>query len=658
MNAGLHPTYFRIAHFCVRLGVMVLVLLPVLLADLLRFGDGSWFTFLVTVLPMPDWLFLVLVITVPHRSVEQALLMNTATAVGAKRLLVHSAALTAFEGVVGLLLGRIVLPFLLPTVHSGLIFSLLALTAVFAGALLLSRTLEKLQVIPDFLRLRGESLLSKKQVARKASQLSKASPPGSILFGGVRFPPDRLGAHFAVMGVTRSGKTSELETLMDSGLKATAAPGELFARALVYDIKVEWFRKLVAMGLPLDHILITNPEDSRCRAWDIAKEIRDNVTLDAVLKALIPDVPAAKDPFWRNTARAVVGSIITAFQQGECYWDLRDVVEACLDDGQLKFALGLVKRRGIPCQLLEEGELSNSIVSTIIECVRPLQTPAYLWHRAALGADGTISEAAYAERGFTVRGWAEDASSKVLLLSHSEEASAAMQPVYQALLSLTPNVLCAPSPHSKKRHAWLFLDELRTAGRIEGLRNLMLLGGEYGVHVVLGVQDVHGVRETFGRDGATELLGQCENIGVLRLETAETRRYASDLFGAFEHLRGAASEKGSVAVPDVTKRVLITDQEFATWPRPSEGKGMHGVFRVPSVGAWKTLVKKSDYDAARAHWKEVGADSTLSPWPDAPSLTKARWTMTRIPWNDADNARLGASDTPSAGPKRLRTLGS
>ena len=63
-----------------------------------------------------------------------------------------------------------------------------------------------------------------------------------------------------------------------------------------------------------------------------------------------------------------------------------------------------------------------------------------------------------------------------------------------------------------------FLDDVREAGKLDGLSRLLNQGRTKGACVVLGFQDSDGMRDVYGEYVANELVGQCANKAILRVE--------------------------------------------------------------------------------------------------------------------------------------------
>ena len=100
--------------------------------------------------------------------------------------------------------------------------------------------------------------------------------------------------HFLALGSSGSGKTVTIKLLMKSVLPRVLVPGS-DVRALVYDAKTDVLPSLRGMGVPEERLLIMNPLDKRCVAWDMAKDITNPFFMDQVAATLIPKPDEVKD---------------------------------------------------------------------------------------------------------------------------------------------------------------------------------------------------------------------------------------------------------------------------------------------------------------------------------------------------------------------------
>ncbi len=161
----------------------------------------------------------------------------------------------------------------------------------------------------------------------------------------------------------------------------------------------------------------------------------------------------------------------------------------------------------------------------------------------------------------------------------------------------------------------------------------------------------------YGRDVADELVGQCNTKALLRLNSPETARWASQLIGTsefietrrsrsrsrnFRDLRLDSGGSSGVSFSDgLTKRELILDSEFLDLPETSFERGLTGVYVSPVTGAFRDHLSGA---WLREHLQPaVRAVPNFLPRPDSDQYLR--------PWCDADARDLGLSD--SANPVRL-----
>lgn len=70
----------------------------------------------------------------------------------------------------------------------------------------------------------------------------------------------------------------------------------------------------------------------------------------------------------------------------------------------------------------------------------------------------------------------------------------------------------------------------------------MTKGRFVGAAVVLGFQDIEGMKDAFGEKSANEIVGLCANKAVLRVESPETAKWAESVFGQIEVIERKSSK--------------------------------------------------------------------------------------------------------------------
>ena len=107
-----------------------------------------------------------------------------------------------------------------------------------------------------------------------------------------------------------------------------------------------------------------------------------------------------------------------------------------------------------------------------------------------------------------------------------------MRDLNRMLFARISNLLLEPGEQEAKQRGqtWIFVDELRRAGKLPGLVDVMVEGRSKGACCVLGFQDVGGLWEVYSKDEANEIIGACGNKVFLQTADQVTAEYASKHF--------------------------------------------------------------------------------------------------------------------------------
>jgi type IV secretory pathway TraG/TraD family ATPase VirD4 len=162
--------------------------------------------------------------------------------------------------------------------------------------------------------------------------------------------------------------------------------------------------------------------------------------------------------------------------------------------------------------------MTKSVEATLHNHVRPLMTLAALWHRARYW--------------FSLAEWHE--RSGVLLMGADPRRERTLQRVNKLMFERISQLVLGRNKERSIDLTWFFLDEIREAGKLRGLRQLLTEGRSKGARVVLGFQDIDGMTEVFGQHGAEELIGLCANRMILHLDNPRACKWTSDVFGEVE----------------------------------------------------------------------------------------------------------------------------
>jgi len=358
-----------------------------------------------------------------------------------------------------------------------------------------------------------------------------------FLWGGIWVPIQEANKHFFIIGATGSGKTLSLRLLMQEvlplvgGRRGDGTP--LDHRALVYDAKQDMLAYLYGMGIAPARIKILNPFDARCAAWNIAADVTAPATALQIAAILIPEEKNSSQPFFANAARHLLYGVMLAFiLASPGRWTFRDLCLAMRSEEGMRDILSRSEHtEHLVAMYLNEGDTLNSVKATIAAKMMPYEVVAALWSRST----ETVS----------LRDFLDPEKERLLLvLGNAEESREAVDAINRVLFQRLSELVVG-QPESEERRTWIFLDEVREAGRLDGLRSLLLRGRSKGVCVVLGFQDIDGLKEVYGEYQAQEMVGQCGYKAILRLESPTTAEWASLHFGTVERVVKRASESST-----------------------------------------------------------------------------------------------------------------
>lgn len=477
-----------------------------------------------------------------------------------------------------------------------------------------------------------------------------------IRWCGEDFPPEAAKFHFLAAGATGSGKTVLLRILMQSTLSEVGRLPNL--RAIVYDPKQDFVPVLDSivrgpnepLGELSARVKILNPFDRRGVSWDVAADTKNPAVARQVAATLVPEDERSASPFFARAAQDIAYGVILSFIESGVDWTFRDLVLALsTDQATTKAVLELSpsNRNRVDTYFGPTNETNLSVWST-------LQTKVARFEPIAAG----FSRAAEA---ISLSDWIRDPEGSVIVLRTNQAIREAIDCINAVLFRrLSELILDLPdtSAHSELDRTWVYLDELRDAGKLDGLRSLLNMGRSKRCTVVLSFQDIEGLKATYGEHEALELTGQCANKAILRLEGPATADWASSLFGTervylTDTSTGVQSGSGAQissgeSVREVDRRKVLDSKFFSL---PISGTG----------GAVRGIAKRFDQTKPI----EFGMKPFPEVSPESESLERARqkiWRASPIdqvvprddrelflePWDASDIERLGLNVKPLA----------
>lgn len=470
----------------------------------------------------------------------------------------------------------------------------------------------------------GTQLTSQGRVKTLYSLRCAQEEDTGLLWGGVPIPQREATTHFMVVGTAGSGKTVTLRLLMQGIYQ-----GGKSKRSLVYDAKRDTIPLLLGMGVRAQDIVVLNPFDARCTAWDMAKDLTRYRDAESLAAILIPEKEnsASGDDFFERTSRDLLTGVTKLLiKHAPGRWALRDLV------------LALQSLEVTTTLLTADPEFRPHVTR-----LGPEKTAANVMATVAsyIGQYGTV--AAYLDRAvhrFSLRDWL--ASDKILLLGKDYDSDATLAPLNRLLFTRAAQLLLNQEETRDFQTALIF-DELPSIGRLELLFRVANECRSKGVSLILGFQAYSNVEAVYGKELANGIVEQMDKVSFLRIRGSETAEWASNQIGnsevrwkarSFQHAGGIPGnnfESSSLSEQELNKRAVMKEElQNLPKPDPATRTGLTGVYRI-------------DQHAFRHTYASAEISQRLQPVAKTVAgflATPDDYEQLR-PWDESDFERLG-----------------
>lgn len=343
---------------------------------------------------------------------------------------------------------------------------------------------------------------------------------------GFHFPPQVLGDNFAILGMTGSGKSIIIDSLVNSILPKWIGGSSRF-RAVLYDAKCTATPQLAAMGITVENgkLVITNPFDKRCSGWQTGKDVTDKVAAMQLAELLIPnDRSNGADAYWVDTARLAVAAVaVSLIKTLGTRWTLRDLfIPLVCDQRKLPGVLAMSpENEGLFFNIYHDTKHSAGILSELRRMLSELLPIVEFWEQSP--------------RRFSLVDFMN--SSAVLSLGVFYQGTRAVEKINRLLFTRLVDLVCAKPAISndlKQADRTIFiLDELPQMGKLPQLNRLLTYPRAMGGSAILGLQSLVSLEAIYEGE-VYAILGNCKNIVQLGSNCTRSLDWSSDLFGTQE----------------------------------------------------------------------------------------------------------------------------
>lgn len=395
--------------------------------------------------------------------------------------------------------------------------------------------------------------------------------PDAVFWGMENVSVRAARTHFVIVGTAGSGKTISIRLFLQSIAPRVTPPHT--ERLILFDPKRDMLSVLAGIGFKEKDIIILNPFDARSYAWDIAADIRHPAQAHYLGDLLIPEEPQSSAPyFWRAARQLTTATVTALIQTHPGKWSLRDLLCVLASKQRITTIIGKdLFAKHLAENFIKDERHIDATLSHIATNVGQLSLVAALWHHNPK----KISLLSSFDSG-------------VVVLADHPVFHLRVAPINALILQILSDQALS-GPETEGQNAWFVLDEFRWMERIPGIGQLLNQGRSKGVSVVLGLQDLEGLKVVYREDGANEILSGCDNKSFLRISNPATSRWAQQNFEEKEeterdHSRTVGDHNSSKTEAEhIVTRPLYSSADFRNLLYPELGY-LEGIHDIPITG--------------------------------------------------------------------------
>jgi type IV secretion system coupling TraD/TrwB family protein len=396
------------------------------------------------------------------------------------------------------------------------------------------------------------------RLARRVNRVGRVKTTAStktFSIAGVRIDESKTCYHMLISGSPGSGKSTAIKDLLDQ-IRARKR------RAIVYDVGGEYIELFFREG----HDALLNPFDTRTSIWTPWAEVRQPSDCARIAASLFP--PGGKDPFWADAAQQLFASLLEAL--GREKYATNAGLDHALRTGKVETLYQILGDTAAARFLDPNGAtLASNVIATMM---------------SKLGVWAILDDPKSPKDAFSIRSFVESNDDRWLFLSTREDSTHLMKPLLSLWCDIAATAILS-LPEARTNNVFCVLDEVASLQRLPALPGLLERGRKHGVSVVLGLQAMAQLRDSYGADAAQALVAQPQTWLVLRSVDPDTARWLEQALGTAEVTETATSMnvghdkiESSYSLHERRERIpLVLASEIASLP------DFEGFVRLPGI---------------------------------------------------------------------------
>ncbi len=473
---------------------------------------------------------------------------------------------------------------------------------------------------------RGTPVLSLKEARRffQCWRLGRSPIP----FSGILFRSSKV-VHALWVGVPNTGKTLFLRMALAASITSSRwilRRRRLARKAVYYDPSQRGGPILRGMGVKPRQLRNLNPLAEDGLYIDFARDFDTPELAKQLAALLLPHRPKEQEPFWNESARAIVEELVLLFQRNAPgAWTFRQLYSfASAEPAHIIHALSLTDSgRAAVGKYLGEPRLAHSVASTTDARMRTYSSIAFAGDRCA--------------DGLSMRQWLSAKRPSVLVLGTDPQRSEALKMLNRVILArLFQLVLSGPPDPPRRKHLIFAFDEVTDLGNVPGIGEFARKVRQKGGRILATTQSREALQEEYGRSGADDLLGLFSSIGFTSAPSIGTRELVTRLVGT--------TQGGSAA---------FLDSELNAFWLPSPRRGIDVLAKGPDTPFWKGTVKRrfTRKYLRRESRRAAGSQDPPAGRTAPMSLTELDYAALGIPYPPPDTTEQALALLAGGGPR-------